>query len=194
MTHIYLLADLGSGYMNVNLSIQLEQLSIKLRTALGLITEKEKYSDFEQVSYEELSKYITEAFSYISIKDEIVDDTYVIKCSNTGDDTAVKDHFEIYIDKSKKDIELLIHEVAHVLFHRHNMPYNVPIGKNVGTWEQELEANYFARAFLIPKDYFIKALSVFSRNDGTVDLENFSKRFKVQQKLIVERGIDLKIW
>ncbi len=179
--------------MNLDLSMELERLSLKLRTAFGLLIDKEKYSDFEQVSYGQLYKYVKEAFPYIDINDSVADDTYVIKYKDNENNSS-RDYFEIYIDKSKKDVELLIHEVAHVLFHRQDIPYNTPIGKNSGTWEQECEANYFSRAFLIPKDYFIKALSVFSRNDGTVDLEGFSKRFEVQQKLIVERGRDLKIW
>ena len=133
----------------------------------------------------------------MSIFDEFANDTFLIKCrplAQTDGVESLKDKFEIYIDKNKKDIELLIHEVAHILLHGKELPYNTPIGKDSGTWEQEQEANYFARAFLIPEEFFIKALATFSRNDGTVDLDSFSKRFNVSQKLVVERGRDLRVW
>ena len=179
--------------MNLDLILKLESLSKKLRKAFGLVIDKDNFSDFKQISFEELSACIQEAFPQIKIQDTIVDDTYMIKCyDDAGIDGSQNDFFEIYL--KKQNIELLMHEVAHILFHNQDVPYNVPIGMNLGTWEQEIEANYFSRAFLIPEEYFIKALSLFSRNDGTVDLDNFANRFNVQNRMIVERGRDLKIW
>lgn len=181
--------------MEFKLTQELEHLARQLRKGLGLLVDNEKYAEFEQITYEQLSEKIKEAFPYITIIDNKVSDTYMIKCNkNESCLNPVDDYFEIYVDKNAQNIDLLMHEVSHVFFHKREIPYNSPIGKDSGTWEQEQEANYFTRAFLIPENYFIKALSIFSRNDGTVNLDDFAVRFKVPRKMIVERGRDLKIW
>lgn len=180
--------------MNINLIHEIERLATKLRVAFDLPTERQCFKGFEQISFDDLSNNISEAFPYIKIVNENADGSYMVKHINS-DSTA--DTFKIYISKDateEQKLDLLMHEFAHVFFHKNSIPYNTPLGKNQGNWEQELEADYFARAFLLPEEFFIKALSIYSRNDGTVDLEQFSKFFKVQKRLIVERGRDLKIW
>ena len=177
--------------MNIDLIHDIERLATKLRVVFELPTEKEKFDGFQQITFETLSENIHDAFPYIFVNDN-AEDSYMVKRRENKEDV-----FYIYISQGaaeEQKLDLLLHELAHAFFHRNSIPYDMPIGKNRGSWEQELEANYFARAFLLPEDFFIKALSIYSRNDGTVDLEKFSEFFKVQKRLIVERGRDLKIW
>lgn len=187
--------------MNLEFYKKIDELASKLRTALGFEVNVGDYNNFVQVDYLILSESIKYAFG-VEILDEDINDTYVMRNQideNREETSANKKRFTIYIDKkyitnNVVRVELLIHELAHILLHENEIPYGTAIGKDTGTWEQEQEANFFVRAFLIPENLFIKALGEYSRNDGTVNLEGFSKKFGVNQQLIVERGHDLRIW
>lgn len=174
---------------------KLEELATMLRKSFGLPISDEDYSIFEQIDYETLKKAIQLAFPCIAINDTKVYNISIIKNNQKDLDSNNEiDCFEIYIDKTKKEVELLMLIVSNVFLHKQDIPYDTPIGIYFGTWEQILASEYFSCSFLIPENYFIKALSLYSRNDGTVDLEAFSSRFKVSKNLIFKRGRDLKIW
>lgn len=164
---------------------------------MGLPVARSEFDDFNQITFLELSNLINQIYPNIKIFNENTsDDAYMIKYDDNGYFNGTSDSFEIHIGQidEHERTSALLHELAHVFFHRCQIPYNTPIGSGMGTWKQETEANYFSRAFLMPEQVFRKALSIFSRNDGTVDLDGIADWFNVSKKVIVSRGNDLKIW
>ena len=173
-----------------------EDSAIEFRQIMELPVARNEFDTFNPISFADLSKSIVQIYPNIKIYDENTADAYMIKFDESGSSDGTNDRFEIYIGKfdEQRKLSALVHELAHVFFHRNQIPYNTPIGSGMGTWKQELEANYFSRAFLVPEQLFRKALSIFSRNDGTVDLDGFANHFMVSKNVIVSRGNDLKIW
>lgn len=173
-----------------------EDSAIEFRQIMELPVSRSEFDSFKPLSFSQLAQMIRNTYDNIHIFEETTADAYMIKYDDTEQYDGCNDNFNIFIGQFNDDerISALVHELAHVFFHRKEIPYNVPIGSNLGTWEQEIEANYFSRAFLVPEALFMKALSIFSRNDGTVDLDGFAERFNVGKNVIVSRGNDLKIW
>lgn len=175
--------------LTVEIIRQIEQISLKLRRLLELPLVINENTIFRQVSYDDLAKRISQQFSKIDIiGDEDLENSY-IKRNN--------DRFEIHIgDKlnPKDRIDYLMHEMAHFILHEENLTACCSLGKYSGTVSQESEANCFSRTFLIPRDFFVRALTKFSRNDGSVKIEEMANYFEVKESLIIERGRDLMIW
>lgn len=163
---------------------------------MELPVDRNEFDNFIPITFDELLETIDQVYPNINIFIENNNDAYMIKYAENDNPDGSNDNFEIHIGQlnEQEKMSALLHELAHVFFHRCQIPYNTPIGSGMGTWKQETEANYFSRAFLMPEQLFRKALSIFSRNDGTVDLDGFAQRFNVSKNIIVSRGNDLKIW
>lgn len=147
-------------------------------------------SDFSPVSYDFLSEKIGVYFSSILI-------TNLEESEASFSEKVAPDRYRISIGLSLSEedkIECLMHEMAHIILHSKNMQIGKPIGRYTGTVLEEKEADCFSRAFLIPQDAFIKALAKYSRNDGSVIIDQLAKFFKVNASLIIERGRDLMAW
>ena len=59
--------------------------------------------------------------------------------------------------------------------------------------EDELSATYFARAFLMPKNEFIKSGLENSFNN-LCNFENVAEIFNVRIQAVIDRGRDLTLW
>lgn len=179
--------------LDIELIRQIDGIAVELRKILNLPISRSESEEFLQTNFEELSGKIQESFSNIKIIDNYHSDrSYILRKVE-----ASQEIFEISVGLdmvSEKRIDCLMHELAHFLMHNGEIRYDVPKWKNAEPWEQEDEANCFSRAFLMPKDYFLLALVKFSRNDGTVDIEQMASYFEVQENLIIERGRDLFVW
>lgn len=184
--------------LNIELIHQIDEISIELRKILDLPTELRDFDNFQQIAYDELSKRIEGEFQSLGIVDEVsLDYSYMIKLDKK---TIVKGREVGYVihigtEMSATDrLESLMHEMAHYILHSDNLQPSTPLGKYKGSPVQEKEANCLSRAFLIPRPYFLKALTIHSRNDGSVDIKEMASYFRVQESLIIERGRDLMIW
>lgn len=169
-------------------------VSIELRKALELPISRSENDEFQQVQFDELSYKIQKHFDYIEIKNNYHSDrSYVVRTNKSSE----KDAFLISVGLdmvTEKRIDCLMHEMAHILMHKEDIQFEKPKWKNAEPWEQEDEANCLSRAFLMPKEYFMYALIKYSSNDGSVDIEKMSSYFKVQERLVIERGRDLFVW
>ena len=184
--------------LNIELIRQIDDISIELRKILNLPTELTEFEQFQPIEYNDLSKKIMNEFRKLYIIDDISSDfSYMIKLNEIVNVNNRDIEFEIHIgtEMSSEDrVESLMHEMAHYILHAENLKPLTPLGKYKGSLVQEKEANCLSRAFLIPRPYFLKALTIFSRNDGSVDIKEMACYFKVQESLIIERGRDLIIW
>ena len=169
-------------------------ISIELRKILELPISRSESDELHQVQFDELSEKIQKSFNYITIQNNYHSNrSYVVRTSRSSE----KETFLISVGLdmiSEKRIDCLMHELAHILMHKEDIQYKEPKWKNAEPWEQEDEANCLSRAFLMPKDYFMYALIKYSSNDGSVDIEKISSYFKVQERLVIERGRDLFVW
>ena len=184
--------------LNIELIHQIDDISIELRKILKLPTELVEFDNFSPITYDDLSQKIMNEFQGINIVDDVSSDySYMIKLNDEIEIQNRKVKFIIHIgtEMSAEDrLESLMHEMAHYILHSDNLKPATPIGKYRGSPVQEKEANCLSRAFLIPRPYFLKALTIYSRNDGSVDIREMASYFKVQESLIIERGRDLMIW
>lgn len=55
-------------------------------------------------------------------------------------------------------------------------------------------AECLSKMVMLPSDLYMKEFTLFSKNDGAVDLEGMSKKLKVKDSDIIRRGRDLMIW
>ncbi len=184
--------------LSIELIQQIDDISLELRRILELPVVLEDFHSFHQVTFEELSQKIMNNFSHINIIADIQsDDSYMIKFDNAIEQNGREIQFEIHIGTempTEVRVDSLMHEMAHYVLHKKNLEPLKPIGKYKGSPIQENEANCLARAFLIPSTFFFKALTMFSRNDGSVALNKMAEYFQVQESLVIERGRDLMIW
>lgn len=184
--------------LNLKLIKQIDEIAIELRRLLELPFEIHEFETFRQVTFGELAKKIMHEFQTINIIDDMRSDfSYMIKLKNSDSASGQNFEFEIHIGtemSAEERIDSLMHEMAHFVLHADNLEPAIPIGRYKGSPIQEKEANCLSRAFLIPRVFFIKALTMFSRNDGSVDVKEMANYFKVQESLIIERGRDLMIW
>lgn len=184
--------------LNIELIRQIDDISIELRKILRLPTDVIEFDKFQPVAYEDLSRKIMEEFQSVNIVNDIsLDYSYMVKLKEKVKVADREIKFEIHIgtEMSAEDrLESLMHEMGHYILHSDNLKPATPLGKYKGSPVQEKEANCLSRAFLIPRAYFLKALTIYSRNDGSVDIKDMAQYFKVQESLIIERGRDLMIW
>ncbi len=184
--------------LNIELIRQIDDISIELRKILRLPTELIEFDKFQPVEYDDLSKKIMDEFQDLNIVDDISSDySYMVKLKDTVkvDDRDIEFEIHIGTEMSAEDrVDSLMHEMAHYVLHADNLKPATPLGKYKGSPVQEKEANCLSRAFLIPRPYFLKALTIYSRNDGSVDIKEMAIYFRVQESLIIERGRDLMIW
>lgn len=175
--------------LDIELIRQIDDISLELRRILGLPVTADQFDEFEPILYNDLVEKIQAVFSNVRVVCDAQSTTsYMLK---------IDDIVEIHVgtDMPYEDrIDSLMHEMAHFVLHAENIKPNVPVGKYTGTVTQETEANCFSRAFLVPQTFFIKALTLCSRNDGSVAIRKLADYFKVQESLIIERGRDLMIW
>ena len=184
--------------LDIKLIQRIEDISIELRNILGLPIALNNFNEFHQITFGELSKKIMDEFTEIAIVDNIdLDYSYMKKLKEIQkiDDRNIQ--YIIYIGtemSAEVRIDSLMHEMAHFVLHAENLEPSESIGRYKGSPVQENEANCLSRAFLIPRTFFVRALTMFSRNDGSVKIDEMANYFCVQESLVIERGRDLRIW
>ena len=100
-------------------------------------------------------------------------------------------------EETLKVKEKLLHEFAHVymifmendgIIKESKIEWDTP-----ALTEDELSATYFARAFLMPKNEFIKSVLENSFNN-LCNFENVAEIFNVRIQAVIDRGRDLTLW
>lgn len=121
---------------------------------------------------------------------------------NEDEQIAFSIEVSVYDDKSEEDYikrmkESLMHEFAHVyisfMINRGKFLKVTSDRETPALTEKELSANYFARAFLMPKNEFIRRVLENSFNN-LCNFEEVAKIFEVRVQAVIDRGRDLALW
>lgn len=108
--------------------------------------------------------------------------------------------FEVKYQSNKPDTRILFsiaHELGHLFLHLLNQDGTLKTDavwqRNMAWTEQELEANEFAAAFLMPEDEFIEKCR--KHMDGSkVNVTKVAKDFNVSVQAATVRGNVLELW
>ncbi|WP_394897200.1 ImmA/IrrE family metallo-endopeptidase [Clostridium paraputrificum] len=98
----------------------------------------------------------------------------------------------------------IAHELGHLFVHldfldkskwaEHCKDSIVYYRGEITTGVEEVEANAFAAAFLMPSERFNKVAENNLNNDGSYDIDEIAKCFNVSRESAYYRGINLGIW
>lgn len=139
----------------------------------------------------ELVKQIIEHFGGRLIKklagDDESSDFYIMKNSH--------EELEIYYNENYtgNKVMKLLHELGHVFF---DFP-DMEIGQKKGCDDAEssdIQADLFARAFVMPRDDFEKDMVKKTTSDGKFDMIELAKYYGVEYMDTLTRGEDLNLW
>lgn len=99
--------------------------------------------------------------------------------------------FVIYYNSNGgRDVLTLLHELGHAFFHLRKIGDTESC---LGQGYKEEVAQYFARAFAMPRSLFEKAI-IMSSHDGMCDISKIANLFGVDDIQVAQRGRELKIW
>mgnify|MGYP004541699695 CR=1 FL=1 len=114
--------------------------------------------------------------------------------------------FKITIYDDKPDVRKrfsIAHELGHLFLHmgyiinedlwKKTLEYSDSVYYRHGYSVEELEANEFAAAFLMPEKQF-KKCAYDSLDNGYYDLEIIAEQFKVSIQAVEVRGVKLGLW
>lgn len=93
----------------------------------------------------------------------------------------------------------IAHEIGHLILHLLEpggsiKPLQITY-RNLQSSEEELEANEFAAAFLMPTDLFTEFCQDYAEShDGEIDIEEVAEQFNVSTSAATVRGSILSLW
>lgn len=104
-----------------------------------------------------------------------------------------EDTYTIFYDGSNIDIMSLLHELGHAFLHSEQLEQKNTKEHFNGTTVLDLEAQLFARAFIMPRDQFEEVI-IQHTVDCKCDIQSIADVYGINCLDVLARGKELNIW